>query len=201
VAFQTPWDLHRVKPSFFPVPAAVVRGVRTDSATALPSVAQIWSGRVNGRNPSLADAGNRLTRAESNDPVAAFEVGSPYAPRFTQGATLVPRFLVLVDQPPAGPLGAGAGRVAVRSRRSSNEKTPWKTLPDLTGTIEQQFLRPVFVGDTVLPFRVRPAATGVIPWDGTRLETTTTADSISTRGWPTGGARPRRSGTGTAPAT
>jgi len=52
---------------------------------------------------------------------------------------------------------------------------PWKTLPDLVGTIERQFLRPVFVGDTVLPFRVRPAATGVIPWDGTRLETTTTS--------------------------
>jgi len=27
VAFQTSWDLHQVKPSFFPVPAAVVRGV------------------------------------------------------------------------------------------------------------------------------------------------------------------------------
>jgi len=62
----------------------------------------------------------------------------------------------------------------VRSQRSRNEKTPWKTLPDLTGTIERQFLRPVFVGDTVLPFRVRPAALGVIPWDGTTLRATTT---------------------------
>ncbi len=175
VAFQTPWDLHQVKPSFFPVPAAVVRGLRADTAAALPAAAEIWSGRVNGRNPSLADVGNLLARAESTDPLAASAVGSPYAPRFSQGATLVPRFLVLVDQPPAGPLGAGAGRVAVRSRRSTNEKVPWKTLPDLAGTIERQFLRPVFVGDTVLPFRVRPAATGVIPWDGTRLETTTTS--------------------------
>jgi hypothetical protein len=40
--------------------------------------------------------------------------------------------------------------------------------------VERQFLRPVFAGDTVLPFRVRPAALGVIPWDGTTPAATTT---------------------------
>lgn len=174
VSFQTPWDLHQVKPSFFPVPAAVVLGTRTDTVTAMPASAQAWVGRVPGRNPSLAAVGDRLQRLESGVPETTSTTVSPYAPRFGQGATLVPRFLVLVEQAPAGPLGAGAGRVAVRSRRSPNEKTPWKQLPDLSGSIERQFLRPVFVGDTVLPFRVRPAAQGVIPWDGTDLRSTTT---------------------------
>ncbi len=45
----------------------------------------------------------------------------------------------------------------------------------MTGTMERQFLRPVLVGDSVLPFRVRTAALGVIPWDGTTLQTTTTS--------------------------
>lgn len=174
VSFQTPWDLHQVKPSFFPVPAAVVLGTRTDTVTAMPASTETWVGRVPGRNPSLADVGDRLQRLESGVPETTSTTVSPYAPRFGQGATLVPRFLVLVEQGPAGPLGSGAGRVTVRSRRSPNEKTPWKQLPDLTGSIERQFLRPVFVGDTVLPFRVRPAAQGVIPWDGTDLRSTTT---------------------------
>lgn len=197
VAFTTPWDLHQIKPSFFPVPAAVVAGTRTGptaevdpeleagSSVAgghpvpLPAGAQTWSGRITGRNPGLAEIEHLLSRT---DPTQLPPVGtagdeaasSPYAARFSQGATLVPRFLVLVEHGPAGPLGAGAGRTAVRSRRSPQEKQPWKELPDLTGTVERQFLRPVFVGDTVLPFRVRPAALGVIPWDGTTLTATTT---------------------------
>jgi len=173
VAFQTPWDLHQVKPSFFPVPAAVVLGTRA-AATALPAAGQSWVGRVPGRNPSLADVNDRLQRLAPSAAAMSGEAVSPYAPRFSQGATLVPRFLVLVEPGPASPLGAGAGRVAIRSARSPNEKTPWKQLPDLTGTIERQFLRPVFVGDTVLPFRVRAAARGVIPWDGSTLQRTTT---------------------------
>jgi len=174
VAFDTPWDLYQVKPSFFPVPAAVVLGTRSDTATALPTSAQQWVGRIPGRNPSLTDVGDRLQRQEPSNPATTSGTLSPYAPRFSQGATRVPRFLVLVEQGPAGPLGAGAGRVAVRSQRSRNEKMPWKALPDLAGTIERQFLRPVFVGDTVLPFRVRAPAHGVIPWDGTTLQSTTT---------------------------
>lgn len=174
VAFHTPWDLHQVKPSFFPVPAAVVAGSRAQTPTALSPAAQTWSGRVTGRNPSLAEVGGKLTRTDPSGDTADAAAPSPYAPRFSQGATLVPRFMVLVEQGPTGPLGAGAGRVAVRSQRSANEKAPWKTLEGKAGTIERQFLRPVFVGDTVLPFRVRTAPLGVIPWDGTTLLATTT---------------------------
>jgi hypothetical protein len=193
VAFTRPWDLHQVKPSFFPVPAAVVAGARTDDTpTPLPLPPQAWSGRVPGRNPSLAVAQTGLTRTDP-DPTrgdATIQPLSAYAARFSQGATLVPRFLVLVDEVPAGPLGAGAGRVAVRSRRSAQEKTPWKALPGLTGTVERQFVRPVFVGDTVLPFRLRPPALGIIPWDGTTAEATTTTRLDSYPGlaawWRTG---------------
>lgn len=183
VAFKTPWDLHKVKPSFFPVPGAVVAGTRLTTEpegvvglVPLPRAAQAWSGKLTGRNPGLAEVQHLLTRTDPGQPAGADSTGpvSPYASRFGQGATLVPRFLVLVEEGPAGPLGAGAGRAAVRSRRSAQEKKPWKELPDLTGTVERQFLRPIYVGDTVLPFRVRPAARGVIPWDGTTPAATTT---------------------------
>jgi SAM-dependent methyltransferase len=173
-AFTTPWDVHAVKPSFFPVPAAVLRGTRTNSPTALPATAEHWSGRVKGRNPSLAAVADQLTRQSRDPGKVGSEAASPYAPRFTQGATLVPRYMVLLEETTAGPLGAGQNRRAVRSRRSNNEKSPWKTQPDLTGNIERQFIRPIYLGDSVLPFRTRPGIPGIVPWDGSTLSTTTT---------------------------
>ena len=173
-AFETSWDVHAVKPSFFPVPAAIIHGSKADVAIAMTATVEMWAGRTDGRNPRLADVHDLMTRTTTT-PAAQSQVPlSPYAARFSQGATLVPRFLVLVDEAAHGPLGAGAGRAAVRSHRSANEKQPWKGLPDLTGSIERQFLRPVFVGDSVLPFKLRPTALGIIPWDGSTLEMTTT---------------------------
>jgi len=174
-AFSTSWDLHEIKPSFFPVPAAVVHGKRAETATPISSTVETWTGRISGRNPRLADVIQKLERridSAGGNPVAE---RSPYASRFAQGATLVPRLFILVEEDTAGPLGAGAGRTSVRSYRSANEKRPWKDLPTLSGSIEQQFLRPTYVGDSVLPFKVRPPALGVIPWDGSDLATTTGA--------------------------
>jgi hypothetical protein len=54
-----------------------------------------------------------------------------------------------------GNLGPGAGRVSIRSRRSTREKPPWKSEPPLTGMVERQFVRPLLVGDSVLPYAVQ----------------------------------------------
>ena len=167
VALGDPWDLHAVKPSFFPVPASVVFGTRTaaDGSSAGPKIG--WSGRLPGRNPSLETARPHLHRANLKQQTTG--EGSPYASRFSQGATLVPRMLVMVEAQQIGPLGAGAGRRAVASRRSANEKRPWKDLPPLTGAVERQFVMPVHLGDKVLPFRTGVPSLAVLPWDGERL--------------------------------
>jgi hypothetical protein len=75
----------------------------------------------------------------------------------------------MVEDVPASPLGVAAGRRAVRSRRTANEKRPWKLLPALHGAIEAEFIRPVHLGATLLPFRLLQPWLGVIPWDGERL--------------------------------
>jgi SAM-dependent methyltransferase len=55
VAFDRPWDLHGVKPSFFPVPASVVFGQRAKgSATPLSQPPEAWSGRL--PNPNVPQA-------------------------------------------------------------------------------------------------------------------------------------------------
>jgi hypothetical protein len=94
---------------------------------------------------------------------------SLYHSLFAQGASLVPRLLVIVEAAPSSPIGLAAGRIAIRSARSAKEKPPWKTLPALEGAVEAEFVRPVHLGSTVLPFRVLDSALGVIPWDGSRL--------------------------------
>lgn len=168
VAFDQPWDLHAVKPSFFPVPACVVFGTRSDTSVALTSPAETWSGRLPTINAGWEVAAQHLTRANAAASRAQTDA-SPYAPRFSQGASIVPRVLFMVEMRQATGLGTGAGRKAVRSQRSATEKQPWKQLPAMDGIVETTFVRPVYLGDNVLPFRLLPPRHAVIPWDGKEL--------------------------------
>ena len=169
VAYDTPRDLHRVKPNLFRVPPSVVSGGLSDSPMAMPADAEQWAGTLPGRNISWDLAAPCLTRTPAGVAVARDEPHSPYHARFMQGATLVPRFLLMVEDAPASPLGIASGRRAVRSLRTNNEKQPWKDLPGLEGSVEEQFVRPVYLGSSLLPFRLLNPWLGVVPWDGERL--------------------------------
>lgn len=169
LAFERPWDLHAIKPSFFPVPAAVVFGQRmTDVATPLTLPAEIWSGRLPVENASREVASKYLTRAVA-EPAAQSTSGSPYRSRFAAGATVFPRFLFMVEAAPTSKLGAGAGRQRVRSQRTASEKRPWRDLPPVSSTVEAMFLRSLYLGETVLPYRLQEPKLAVIPLDGTTL--------------------------------
>src|SRR5439155_14945704 len=98
-------------------------------ARALSPEADHWSGRLPGRNISWALADKNLTRTPAGIEVARDAPNSLYHSRFSQGASLVPRMLVIVEPAPSSPIGVAAGRQAVRSARSANEKQPWKSLP------------------------------------------------------------------------
>ena len=75
----------------------------------------------------------------------------------------------MVEEAPSSPIGVAAGRRAVRSMRSANEKLPWKQLPGLQGSVEQEFVRPVHLGATLLPFRLLEPGLGIVSWDGITL--------------------------------
>jgi hypothetical protein len=68
--------------------------------------------------------------------------------------------LVVVEQGASG---------LVRSRRSSQEKKPWKDMPSLEAHIEMQFVKPMHLGETILPYRVLKPLKAIVPWDGKRL--------------------------------
>jgi len=172
VAFDRPCDLHRIKPAFFPVPASIVTGRRQPgglSAKPLDAVPDVWHGRFATATASRAEAVPKIHKDPGEPPPPPPTRASPYAARFSQGATATPRFLFLVERTKAGPLGSGAGRWPIRSQRTSNEKQPWKRLTGLTGTVERRFIRSLYLGESVLPFLLLAPAQAVIPWDRGRL--------------------------------
>jgi len=165
VRFTTPWDFIDIRPHPFPVPSCVIYGTASSGApTEMPTETVKWSGKLP-QNTIHWDAAEHLLETASGSirVVNQDEDTSPYKERFANGANLFPRMLVMVTTETGGPLGVGAGRVSVKSARSTQEKKPWKHLPALTGTVEREFLYDVYLGSNVAPYRVLPPDKAVIP--------------------------------------
>lgn len=173
VAFSRPWDLQQVQPNFFPQSVGVVFGQRQSeggAAVPLTLAPERWAGTLPKKTATRSEARAHLVRRVRDGPAHSEPPHqSLYSGRFFQGANLVPRLLFIVDKKDNGPLGAGGGQQAVSSRRSRFEKKPWKDQPALHGSIEAPFIHPLFLGESVLPFRALTPLQAVIPWDGSCL--------------------------------
>ena len=169
LAFAESWDLRRIRPHFFPRGASVVFGGRGDRPQALPDTTEYWSGNISGMGTPWNVARSELAR--QTDAVHRIDRSekSHYHAAFTQGATFLPRLMYFVEKQETSPLGLPAGKVAVASSRSTNEKHPWKELKSLTGVVESEFVRPVLSGESLLPYRIIPDLLAVVPCDVKRL--------------------------------
>ncbi|HUC61885.1 MAG TPA: N-6 DNA methylase [Alphaproteobacteria bacterium] len=183
IAWDEAWTMDDSVQPLFPVPSCVVFGRRRAVATPLPTTVRAYSGPLPYRDApeSLADAKLKVTEGAPALSVGKFEGGSPYRKSFRQGATLVPRMLCLVERGHVGRLGADASAPYVVSRRNNQEKKPWRDLPGVENRVEAEFLRPVLLGESILPYRVfRPfeAVVPVVPKD-----TVLDSESAATRGY------------------
>ena len=165
IAFDPAWDLRRIRPHFFPRGSAVLFGTRADEPKPLPTEIVVWSGRVPEQNANWDTVKSRLVQSPGKARPASDDPTSPWAERFRQGATIVPRLLFFVTRQAAGPLGMPAGKAGVRSLQRANDKKPWKDLPALEGVVETEFIRPVLLGESVLPFRIAETFEAVLPRD------------------------------------
>lgn len=167
--FTDAWDLDSIRPHIFPVPSSVVIGEYdrnpTAGASPITGPTEKWSGRVPASS-TWAAAKEAITRTEVADGTATTGRRSPYGDRFIQGATIVPRVLHMVQAAESvGGLGLPANQTMVTSKRSRQEKSPWKELPDRGPIpVETQFIRPVHLGATTLPHRLLAPEHAVIPW-------------------------------------
>ncbi|WP_342339008.1 MULTISPECIES: N-6 DNA methylase [unclassified Rhodococcus (in: high G+C Gram-positive bacteria)] len=163
--FDVAWDMADATTGF-PFPACVVRGVSSVEPGALKAPVRKWAGRLRRADVPWSVASKSITVSDSAVRIHTagdVEVTSEYKARFRQGAILVPRALLFVDETSRNPLGTGAGRVKVTSRRSSQEKKPWKFVTSLTGVVERQFIKPVLLGESVVPFRQLTPLNAVLP--------------------------------------
>ncbi|MCZ0732377.1 N-6 DNA methylase [Mycolicibacterium iranicum] len=163
VAFTPSWDLRRIRPHLFPRSSAVVFGTRTAAARPMPTTALVWTGRAPHRHAHVETATQLRQHLGELSVGSEDDERSPYAARFSQGATLVPRTLCRVEPGLTTGLGVPTGRLAVQSKRSATEKQPWKGLPALTGIVESEFVWPTLLGEQIVPFHAQDPEQFVLP--------------------------------------
>ena len=165
IAWDEAWTMNDDVQPLFPVPSCVVFGRRRATAKAMPDTVRAYSGELPMRDASEAQADAALTVRE-NAPKPAegrFTGGSAYRKSFRQGATLVPRMLCLVERKSLSRLGEDPTAPLVVSRRNNQEKKPWKSLDGVEHRVEAEFLHPVLLGESILPYRVWRQFEGVVP--------------------------------------
>lgn len=174
VAFGLSWDLVDVTTGF-PNHACVVFGRLAESPVPMSGATVAWHGRLARADVSWRVASSHVTTETGSVVVLGSDDAfvSPYSAQFRQGAIVVPRILLQVDIAAAAPnpLGAGAGRVHVRSHVSRQAKVPWKSVAPLDGNVERRFVHPLLLGETVVPYRLLTPARTVLPLRDDRIMT------------------------------
>lgn len=170
IAWDEAWTMDDSVTPLFPVPACAVFGRKRATGKAMPDTVRAYSGWLPMRDAhedveDVADARLRVEEGAKAPQVGEFSGGSPYRARFRQGAILAPRMLCFVERRPMGRLGANASAPAIKSRRSLQEKEPWRSLRAIEGQVEERFLRPAYVSEHVLPWRLVGSVEAALPFD------------------------------------
>jgi SAM-dependent methyltransferase len=181
--FEAPWDLTGIDPEPFPVPCCVVLGTADrdlrSSCVSMPTDGVAWEGVIPGEAARWSEVEAELRIHDNFIAVASLVFASPYGDLFRTGAPLYPRVLLAVQDAPAPAIGMPVGRRMVESRRRAQENAPWRSMAPLRGSVEEEFIRPVHLGETMLPFRalepqdfVLPVSDqGILAVDGDGLDT------------------------------
>lgn len=183
VRFGEAWAFDETVQPLFPVPSAVLFAERR-AAGKLPDLITLHTGRLRRRDASANEARATLRHRPAPWPgKAQFSGRSAYNRSFRQGATMVPRRLCVVARVETGRLGGNPLLPLVESRPGKREKYPWYNLPPLRHAVEARFLRPLYLGESVAPYRVLGAALAVVPWDETDREILDSA-AAQEKGYP-----------------
>lgn len=177
------WALERVWPIFgaqsgsSTTSTCVLFGQRAEAGSP-PVMIDRWVGRLPRRDADDAEATQALAHSRVAWPRARMLIGmSPYRARFRQGATLVPRRFFIVDPAPVSRLGVRRDVPRMQGRAGKLDKAPWTTVEPPVGPIEARFLRPIILGETVVPFHLLEPVHGVVPMVGATLLNAETAQA------------------------
>jgi hypothetical protein len=141
IAWDEVWTMAESVKPLFPVPSCVVFGRRRATSKSLPDKVRAYSGTLPFRDApeEIADQMLKVREGAPALEIATFEGGSPYRSAFRDGATLYPRQLCLVERKTMGRLGVDPSAPFVASRRTNQEKEPWKSLSGIENRVEAEF--------------------------------------------------------------
>jgi len=180
IAWDEAWTMDNSVKPLFPVPSCVLFGRRRATARQVPDTVRAYSGVLPYRDASedVADASLRVIENAPALETAQHSGGSSYRTAFRNGATLFPRMFVFVERKTLGRLGVDPTAPVVVSRRTNQEKEPWKSLPSIENRVEAEFLHPILLGESILPYRIFRPFEGVVPVTatGTILSSRAAAD-------------------------
>ena len=174
IKFKSAWVFDSEVKNLFEVPSCVLFSVRKENSETTESSKKVlfprilsFKGVLPKKNASIAEAIKALSQEEKEWPVSHsnnHHATSYYYDRFKQGATLVPRRFIFVEKVPTGPLGSSTKNPFVRGIDGNQDKSPWKEIEPIERKIESQFLKPVYTGQSIAPFRTLKTNLAVIPW-------------------------------------
>lgn len=184
VRFTKAWAFPFDAEPIFRVPSCVLFAQRSKLPRPLPEQVSYFSGHLPRRDAHKDEADATLTERLGPWPADDRQViGSAYRDKFRAGAKLDPRRLILIEPVQSGRLGANPDAPLVRGRIGNLDKRPWKQVEPPQAAVEAQFLRPVYLGECIGPYRLFDHVYAVIPWDdssGTLL----TSKTAGRRGYP-----------------
>jgi SAM-dependent methyltransferase len=180
--FTGAWAFPSDVQPLFPVPSCVLFAERSISQESLPREIRYFSGALSRRDAHRREADEALMESVGPWPDSDRSFGgSPYRSKFRNGAVLWPRRLILVERVPSGRLGQHPAAPVVRGRVTNLDKRPWNRIEPLQGPIEAEYLRPVYLGESIAPYRILAPVLGVIPIDPLTYEVLD-SDGASNRG-------------------
>ena len=166
VRFTAAWAFPANVQPLFPVPSSVLCAVRSNLIQPLPKSVTFFSGTLPRRGAHRDEAAKALRETEGPWPAGDENIAtSAYRDTFRQGAILIPRRFVLIERVATGRLGANPHAPVVRGRTGAQDKQPWKNVEPPQGAVETAFIRPVFLGESIAPFRPLTPVEGVVPID------------------------------------
>ncbi len=144
-----PWDLDKVVPDFFPMPASVVFaeyiGVGQGAALA-PATVQVWRGDWQKDYAGVSRKSEALHHDDG-------KFKSPYAELSSQGPTIVDRRLFFVETVPHTAMLPAANTTNVRPRQGNQDNIKYEgQLHQLEGVVHNDHLFDVYLGESISPY-------------------------------------------------
>ena len=161
---EPPWDLKQVSPRPFPQSdSCVVFGKEPGAdiqSNALSNVWETWNVEHEGNILAWEDIKHTTARELTTGAVSE---ASPYLDSVKNGATIFPAVLVRVDLDTLQ--SGGHGRLRFNTMMPSNAKPPWREVPQLSLTVEEECVRQVVFSSDIAPFHRFRESLALIPPD------------------------------------